>query len=146
MTVLADTRAILLVEDNAADAGLAVEELRASDHAPDVRVAKDGDDALAQLRAHGDGTVRRPDVVVLDLNLPRQGGLATLAELKSDAELRRIPVIVLTTSKSQDEINRCYELGAAAVLNKPLRLSDYRAMLSALDRFWIGHVRFPDGC
>ena len=83
--------------------------------------------------------------MLLDLNLPGASGLETLARLKADDALRRIPVIVLTTSKSQDEIDRCYEFGAAAVLNKPLRLHEYRDMLSAFERFWLGHVRLPSG-
>ena len=85
-----------------------------------------------------------PAVVLLDLNLPGFSGLQTLAELKGDPALRRVPVVVLTTSKSQSEVDRCYELGAAAVLNKPLRLREYREMLRAFERFWLGHVRLPE--
>jgi CheY-like chemotaxis protein len=105
-------------------------------------MANSGRTALESLR---DPAARPlPDLVLLDLNLPGYNGLETLAELKADPELRCIPVIILTTSKSQDEINRCYELGAAAVLNKPLRLRDHREMLDAFDRFWFGHVRLPE--
>jgi chemotaxis family two-component system response regulator Rcp1 len=142
MSVLASQRTILVIEDNAADAGLVAEALEASPSAPLLVIASGGHDALELLRdAAGP---RSPDVVLLDLNLPGFSGLETLAELKADAALRRIPVIVLTTSKSQNEIDRCYELGAAAVLNKPMRLRDYREMLCAFERFWLGHARLPE--
>ena len=142
MMLLSQQRTILVVEDNAADAGLVVDELRDGPAVPLLRMATSGREAIALLR---DPLSRPlPDLVLLDLNLPGYSGLKTLADLKADRELRRLPVIVLTTSRSQDEINRAYELGAAAVLNKPLRLRDYRAMLEAFASFWLGHVRFPE--
>jgi len=132
-------RTILLIEDNAADAGLLVDAL---DGSPGLTLlhARGGREALERLRDPAAGP--RPDLLLLDLNLPGYSGLATLADLKGDSDLRGIPVIVLTTSRSHDEIDRCYETGAAAVLNKPLRLRDYREMLGAFERFWLGHVRF----
>jgi chemotaxis family two-component system response regulator Rcp1 len=143
MTMLqTQARAILVIEDNAADAGLVEESLDATESAPRLIMAASGHAALALLRERGEGPV--PDLILLDLNLPGYSGLETLADLKADQTLRAIPVIVLTTSKSQDEINRCYHAGAAAVLNKPLRLREYREMLSAFERFWLGHVRFPE--
>ena len=142
MPALAPLRSILIIEDNAADAELVVEGLAETASAPALLVATGGRAALQRLRDHAGGPL--PDLVLLDLNLPGFSGLQTLAELKADARLRRLPVIILTTSKSQDEINRCYELGAAAVLNKPMRLRDHREMLSAFERFWLGHVRFPE--
>jgi CheY-like chemotaxis protein len=141
MSLLAQ-RTILVVEDNAADAGLVVEALDEWPSAPGLLMASSGRAALERLR--DPATDPWPDLLLLDLNLPGYSGLETLADLKADAGLRRIPVIVLTTSKSQEEINRCYDLGAAAVLNKPLRLHDYREMLSAFERFWLGHVRLPE--
>ena len=142
MTLLTQVRTILVVEDNAADAGLVAEALQDAPTAPVVLMAASGRDAVARLR---DPAARPlPDLVLLDLNLPGYSGLETLADIKSDAALRRLPVVVLTTSKSQHEIDRCYELGAAAVLNKPLRLREYRAMLAAFERFWLGHVRFAE--
>jgi chemotaxis family two-component system response regulator Rcp1 len=141
--VLADQRTILVVEDNEADASLVVDALDDAPAAPRLIVARSGRDALARLR-DADPTAR-PDLLLLDLNLPGFSGLATLTELKADPELRAIPVVVLTTSKSEDEITSCYALGAAAVLNKPLRLREYRDMLGAFERFWLGHVRYPGG-
>lgn len=141
--VLAATRAILVVEDNAADADLVADALSAASFPPVLRVAATGPAALELLR--DETVVPPPDLVLLDLNLPGLSGLSTLESIKSDPRLRRIPVIVLTTSKSQHEIDRCYDRGAAAVLNKPLRLHDYREMLGALERFWLAHVRFAEG-
>lgn len=143
MTVLTSrVRRILVVEDNAADAELVADVLVGAASPPDLVGAASGRAALELLR--GGAGEPLPDLVLLDLNLPGYSGLETLADLKADPALRRIPVIVLTTSKSQDEINRCYELGAAAVLNKPMRLREYREMFGAFERFWLGHVRFPD--
>ena len=142
MSVLSSQRTILVIEDNAADAGLVAEALEGAPSAPLLLMASGGHAALGLLRdAAGPAS---PDIVLLDLNLPGFSGLETLAELKGDPVLRRIPVVVLTTSKSQNEIDRCYELGAAAVLNKPMRLRDYREMLCAFERFWLGHARLPD--
>jgi CheY-like chemotaxis protein len=142
-SLLLHHRTILVVEDSDADAGLVLDALDGAASTPTLLVAKGGREALARLREPDTGD-SRPDIVLLDLNLPGFSGLQTLAELKADSALRAIPVIVLTTSKSQDEINRCYALGAAAVLNKPLRLREYREMLGAFERFWLGHVRYPE--
>jgi len=136
-------RTILVVEDNAADAALVTDALDESSSAPTVLLARGGREALQRLRDPAAGP--RPHLLLLDLNLPDFSGLATLGELKADPDLCRIPVVVLTTSKSQDEIGRCYELGAAAVLNKPMRLREYRDMFDALEHFWLGHVRFAEG-
>jgi two-component system, chemotaxis family, response regulator Rcp1 len=135
---------VLVVEDNDADAQLVVEGLTEASVSARAHVVTDGREALEWLRAHDvSAGARLPDLVLLDLNLPRCNGLETLAELKADSELRRIPVIVLTTSKSSREINGSYELGAAAVLNKPMRLADHRAMMHALASFWLAHVHLP---
>ena len=142
MTLLTQVRTILVVEDNAADAGLVREALEDAPAAPVLLMATSGRDALARLRDPAAKPL--PDLVLLDLNLPGYSGLETLADIKADGALRRLAVIVMTTSKSQHEIDRCYELGAAAVLNKPLRLREYREMLAAFERFWLGHVRFAE--
>lgn len=142
MTTFLRQPAILVVEDNAADAGLVIDALSGSEWHPGLHVASTGAAALERLRdRNGAPPV---DLVLLDLNLPGFSGLQTLAELKRDHDLCCIPVIVLTTSKSQEEINRCYAAGAAAVLNKPLRLREHNEMLAALARFWLGYVRLPE--
>jgi CheY-like chemotaxis protein len=136
---------VLVVEDNRADADLVVDGLELFSPEVDVHVVGDGDEALRFLRNGERGVGHRlPDLILLDLNLPRQGGLQTLSELRADRHLRRIPVIVLTTSKSPKEINDSYDSGAAAVLTKPMRLADQRAMVDAICRFWLQFVRLPD--
>jgi CheY-like chemotaxis protein len=136
---------VLLVEDNQADSELAVEGLETSSAAVSVHVACDGYEALDHLRTTQSASGGLPDLILLDLNLPRLDGLATLAAIKADEALRHIPVLVLTTSKSQNEINRSYELGAAAVVNKPMRLADHRHLMRAFDAFWLRQVRLPGG-
>jgi CheY-like chemotaxis protein len=132
---------VLVVEDNQADVDLVLDGFAESEVAVDVRAVGDGRAALASLRMRVDGAYRPTDLILLDLNTPPMGGLETLAELKADALLRKIPVIVVTTSKSLREIERCYALGAAAVINKPMRLAEHRSMMRALIEFWLVHVR-----
>jgi CheY-like chemotaxis protein len=138
--------AVLVVEDNRADADLVVDGLERAAPGIAVHVAGDGYEALEYLR---DGCAelgeRLPDLMLLDLNLPRLGGLETLTQLQADDRLRRIPVIVLTTSRSQKEINDSYARGAAAVLTKPMRLAEQREMVEALCTFWLRYARLPDG-
>jgi CheY-like chemotaxis protein len=133
---------ILVVEDNLADAELLIDGLRAKSNEVRVHHLRDGTEALAFLHAHNKAD-ELPDLVLMDLNLPRLSGLDALGVLRADATLRRIPVLILTTSKSQREINRSYELGAAAVLNKPMRLADHREMIDAIDAFWLRQVKLP---
>ena len=135
---------VLVVEDNRADAELVLDGFAAAPQPVEVKLAGDGHAALEFLRTPGpDGRRPEVDLILLDLNLPRTGGLDTLAALKSDDELRAIPVLVVTTSKSEREIRSSYELGAAAVLNKPMRLAEHRRMMSTLLEFWLDLVRLP---
>lgn len=133
---------VLVVEDNIADAELLIDGLTLTSTEVNVHHSRDGVEALDYLRARTRSD-QLPDLVIMDLNLPRVGGLQTLEQLRADASLRRIPVLILTTSKSQREINLSYELGAAAVLNKPMRLSEHREMMAALDAFWLRQVKLP---
>ena len=133
---------VLVVEDNMADAELLIDGLRAASTEVCVHHACDGGEALAFLRAR-DCSDELPDLVLMDLNLPRVSGLEALDQLRGEPTLCRIPVLILTTSKSQREINRSYELGAAAVLNKPMRLADHREMIEAIDAFWLQQVKLP---
>lgn len=135
---------ILLVEDNPADARLLVEALRER-HSP-CRVARvaDGVEALAYL--HGDepfARVQRPDLVLLDLNLPRLGGRELLATIKRDPTLGRIPVIVLSSSQDADEIAACYALHANAYVSKPVEFEAFSAVVQAIERFWLGAATLP---
>lgn len=134
---------VLVVEDNRADAELTVEALEAMSGGVSVHVARDGREALAHLEHLTAEGTDLPDLILLDLNLPQMGGLETLGRLRETEAISRIPVLVLTTSKSQREINESYERGAAAVLNKPMRLAEHREMMDALVGFWLRHVRLP---
>jgi chemotaxis family two-component system response regulator Rcp1 len=129
---------LLLVEDNAGDVRLAMEALKDAAWEVELEVASDGDKALELLR----GGVR-PDLVLLDLNLPRRDGREVLEIVKADPELRSIPIIVLTTSNSPHDINACYERHANCYVVKPLDLDAFTALMKAIEAFWIGVVRLP---
>jgi len=137
-----DLISVLVVEDNLADAELVVEAFETGPRPVEVHIEGDGQAALEFLRAQLDQSgAPKTQLVVMDLNLPRLGGLDTLSELKRDPDLQAIPVVILTTSKSFSEIHQSYARGAAAVLNKPMRLSDHRLMMASLIDFWLGHAR-----
>ena len=117
---------ILLVEDNQADVVLTREALEHSKLANQLHVVEDGVEALAFLRREGDyGAVPRPDLVLLDLNLPRKDGREVLAEIKADPDLRRIPVVILTTSSAEEDILKTYDLHANCYITKPVDLDQF---------------------
>ena len=137
-------RSILLVEDNAGDVRLTREALR--EPGPPVRLSSvaDGEQALAFLRQEGDHfESERPDLILLDLNLPKKNGLEVLEEIKGDPELRRTPVIMLTTSSSARDIAACYARGVNCYVVKPLDLDDFTALVQAINRFWFEVARLP---
>ena len=134
---------ILLVEDNPADADLTREILTAAEDV-EVSLAKDGVEALAMLEGDGDWSERgRPTLVLLDLNLPRKDGRQVLAVLKAHDLLRRIPVIVLSSSESDFDITNCYELGANCYITKPVDLKTFRSIVGAVESFWVGRAKLP---
>ncbi|HEY5065742.1 MAG TPA: response regulator [Xanthobacteraceae bacterium] len=134
---------VLLVEDNPADADLTTEILTASKEV-DVSLAKDGVEALSLLEGDGDWSQRgRPTLVLLDLNLPRKDGRQVLAVLKAHDLLRRIPVIVLSSSESDFDITNCYELGANCYITKPVDLQTFRSIVGAVENFWLGKAKLP---
>lgn len=109
-----------------------------------VTSVKDGVQALRFLRNQGDyGEAPIPDLLVLDLNLPRKDGRAVLSEIKSDSRLSKIPVVIFTTSQAGNDILGCYELGANCYLRKPGNLNDYRAAVQSLADFWLGFASLP---
>ncbi len=135
---------ILLVEDNQGDARLTHEALRDSRVLNRLNHVKDGVEALAYLRkerAYAD--VSRPDLILLDLNLPRMDGRELLAIVKEDAALQRIPVVVLTTSQAEEDILRSYELRANAYVTKPVAFAEFLSAVRALEEFWLSIVIFP---
>jgi two-component system, chemotaxis family, response regulator Rcp1 len=136
---------ILLVEDNPGDVRLAVEVLRECDVPSEVSVVSDGVEALAFLHQENPySCVDRPDVILLDLNLPRKDGREVLAELKSDSRLKRIPVVVLTTSDSETDVNTAYDLNANCYITKPAELQQFVNAIESIQNFWSALVRLPE--
>jgi CheY-like chemotaxis protein len=137
---------ILLVEDNPADARLAQEVLRGSAVLATLHVVGDGDEAMAFLRKESPYQgEERPDLVLLDLNLPRKDGREVLAELNADPVLRVIPVVVLTTSQAEIDIQRAYELNANAYVTKPVDLDEFITAMRSLESFWMHAASLPRG-
>jgi CheY-like chemotaxis protein len=129
---------ILMVEDNSDDADMMAEALQQEDERARVRVVEDGDAALAYLQRRGPfAGVARPDLILLDLNLPKKSGHELLAEIKADPELKRIPVIILTTSSSDLDVMSSYNLGANCYITKPLDLDRFTSIVGAIDKFWL---------
>lgn len=135
---------ILLVEDNAADIRLTKEALRDAKVLNELHVARDGVEAMDFLHARGDREgAPRPDLVILDLNLPRMNGKEVLAQMKSDSGLRSIPVAVLTTSAAEIDILESYDLGANCYITKPVDLDQFLKVVRSVEEFWLGMVRLP---
>jgi CheY-like chemotaxis protein len=137
-------RTILLVEDNAGDVRLTREALREADVSIDLTAVPDGEQALAFLRGEGaHAGAPRPDLILLDLNLPKKNGLEVLEEIKRDPELRRTPVIMLTTSSSSRDVAACYERGVNCYVVKPLDLDDFTRLVQAINGFWFEVAQLP---
>lgn len=135
---------ILLVEDNPGDVRLTIEALKEGKVRNNLSVARDGVEALAFLRREGSfANATRPDLVLLDLNLPKKDGREVLAEIKNDPALRRIPVVVLTTSKAEEDILRTYDLHANCYITKPVDLEQFISVVRSIDDFWLAVVRLP---
>ena len=137
---------ILLVEDNDGDVRLTIEALKEGKVRNRLTVARDGVEALQILRKEGKfADAPRPDLVLLDLNLPRKDGREVLAEIKNDPGLRRIPVVVLTTSQAEEDIIRTYDLHANCYITKPVGLDNFLQVVKTIDDFWLDVVRLPRG-
>jgi two-component system, chemotaxis family, response regulator Rcp1 len=135
---------ILLVEDNPGDVRLMREALTANGMSKALSVVEDGEQALSFLTRRGTySKAPRPDLIFLDLNLPRKDGREVLAEIKTSNDLRRIPVIVLTTSESDSDVQRAYELHANCYVKKPTDLDEYLTVVKACESFWLHIVRLP---
>ena len=131
---------ILLVEDSLADIELTLDALSDAKVANEVSVVRDGAAALTYLR---DADQTRPDLIILDLNLPRMSGHEVLAALRSEPALKRIPVAVLTTSAAEADVARTYDLGANCFLTKPVDVDQFVKVVHSIDDFWLGLVRLP---
>lgn len=135
---------ILLVEDNSGDVRLTQEALKDSKVLNNLYVVEDGEQAMAFLRNEGEYTdVPRPDLVLLDLNLPKKDGREVLGEVKADEELRRIPVVVLTVSKAEEDIMKTYNLHANCYVTKPLDLKQFLTIVKSIENFWLTVVKLP---
>lgn len=135
--------AILLVEDNPIDVKAALRAARQLEIVNQIEVAETGEAALDRIR-QTEGAAP-PDLVLLDLDLPGKHGLEVLAELKSDPALRRIPVVILTTSAADTDIAAAYDLGANAYVTKPLGLDAWRTLARQIEGFWFGTAQLPPG-
>lgn len=135
---------ILLVEDNPGDVRLTIEALRDGKVNNRLSVARDGMEALAFLHREGKfADAVQPDVILLDLNLPRKNGHEVLAELKADPDLKRIPVVVLTTSKADEDVVRSYDLYANCFITKPVDLEQFMTVVQSIEVFWLTIVKLP---
>ena len=135
---------ILLVEDSPADALLAQEALRGGKVWNNVHVVEDGEEALAFLRQTGAyAHAPAPDLILLDLNLPRKDGREVLSELKADAHLKVIPVVVLTTSQDETDVAQAYGLHANCYITKPVDFQQFTEIMRAIEHFWFRVVTLP---
>ncbi len=135
---------ILLVEDNPGDVRLAQEALKESKLRNKLFVVDDGVKAMAFLRQQGEyANAPRPDLILLDLNLPRKSGREVLAEVKTDENLKRIPVVVLTVSQAEEDVIRCYNHHANCYITKPLDFSQFMEVTKSIEEFWLTIVKLP---
>ena len=144
MRILGKPVEILLVEDNVGDVGLIEEVFEEAKIKNSLHVAEDGEEAMLYL--HGKGKFsgsRRPDIVILDLNLPNKDGREVLREMKEDSNLKNIPVVVLTTSQAEKDITKCYDLHANAYVNKPLDFDQFLNVVGSIENFWLEIVQLP---
>ena len=133
---------VLLVEDNPGDVRLIREAFRSLQIAPELHVASDGVDAIEYLRSNS-GSKPRPDLIILDLSLPRKSGLEVLAEIKATPEIRQIPVLILSSSAADSDVHKSYDLHANSYIVKPADLSQVLNVMKAVSDFWMSTVRLP---
>jgi chemotaxis family two-component system response regulator Rcp1 len=137
---------ILLVEDNPADVRLTKEALKEGKVYNNLHWAKDGVEALEFLHRQGKYTAApRPDIILLDLNLPKKDGREVLQEIKKDEKLKRIPVVILTTSKAEEDVLKSYNLHANCYVTKPVDLEQFIVVVKSIDMFWLTVVTLPNG-
>ena len=144
MKILGKPVEILLVEDNKGDVGLVEEVFEEAKIKNIIHVAEDGEEAMLYL--HGEGKFSgspRPDIILLDLNLPKKDGREVISEIKEDSNLKNIPIIVLTTSTAEKDILRAYELHANAYVTKPLDFDQFMNVVGSIVNFWLGVVQLP---
>lgn len=135
---------ILLVEDNPADADLTCEALQDSGHAPEIAIAEDGEQAVDFLYKRGEHSdALTPNLVLLDLNLPRRNGAEVLADIRAHPELKLLPVVIWSSSESDDDIHQAYQLGANCYLSKPMDHIEFQSVLRSMHAFWLKTAKLP---
>ncbi len=135
---------ILLVEDSPGDVRLTLETFRETDPSIRLHVANDGVEAMAFLLREGEhGDAPRPDLILLDLNMPKMDGRQVLAEIKGNESLKSIPTVMLTTSDSEADVLKCFELQANSYLCKPVELSAFDNLIISINDFWLTKTRLP---
>jgi chemotaxis family two-component system response regulator Rcp1 len=135
---------ILLVEDNPGDVRLTLEAFKEGKIINNLSVVKNGVEAMAFLRREGEySNVPQPDIILLDLNMPKMDGREVLAEIKKDESLKHIPVIVLTTSKAEQDILKSYDLYANCYITKPVDLDQFNTVIKSIKDFWLSIVKLP---
>jgi chemotaxis family two-component system response regulator Rcp1 len=136
---------ILLVEDNPGDVRLTIEAFKEGKMHNRLQVVNDGVEALACLRRQGKYVdAPRPDIVLLDLNLPKKDGREVLIEIKGDSDLKRIPVVILTTSEAEEDIRRAYDHSANCYITKPVDFEQFMKVVKCIEEFWLTVVKLPE--
>jgi len=147
MTDATKTKVILMAEDDSDDQLLVQDALAECRWDGELRFVENGEDLLDYLLRHGKyrdpATAPRPGLILLDLNMPRKDGREALREIRADADLRRIPVVVLTTSKADVDVGRTYDLGANSFISKPVRFDALVNVMRVLSQYWFGIVEIP---
>jgi len=147
MKVIAEDRSymeVLLVEDSPGDVRLTREAFRDANVSIHLHVASDGVEAMAFLKQEGaHASAPRPDLILLDLNLPKMDGREVLAQIKSDGNLKTIPTVILTTSESEADIVKSYQLQANCYLTKPVQLDAFEKLVGSINDFWLTKVKLP---
>jgi two-component system response regulator len=135
---------VLLVDDDPQDVDLTLEVMEMAKVRLSISVVGDGKEAIAYLKKEGDySNVKRPDLILLDLNMPKMNGHEVLTQLKNDDDLKSIPVVVLTTSSAQEDIASTYNGGANCYVTKPVGLDEFQKVVEAVENFWFTVVKFP---
>jgi CheY-like chemotaxis protein len=135
---------ILMVEDNPGDVRLTMEALRDTKIRNNLSIVTDGAEALSFLRQEGEyAQAPRPDLILLDLNIPKKGGHEVLGEIKADQDLTRIPVVILTTSRDEQDILKTYNMHANCYITKPVDLDQFVRVVQSIESFWLTIVRLP---
>ncbi len=135
---------ILLIEDNPGDVRLTQEALKAHEVLHRLHVVRDGVEAMAYLHQEGDfADAELPELIILDLNLPRKDGREVLADVKGDKKLKRIPIVILTTSRADEDILQTYNLNANCYVTKPLDFKEFLETVKSIENFWLEKVTLP---